>query len=423
MTGRASRPSAKAYPWILVGLLWMVSILNAADRSIFNTVKPLLRQAFHVSDVQLGFVDTTFFWAYAVCAFLFGRIGDSVRRRHLILFGLIFWSTATGMMPIASSFGMLLAMRGLVAVGESTYYPSATALISRWHRPATRSRALSIHQTAIFVGGGVGSWAAGRLADAHGWATPFVVFAALGLAMAVVLFFLLRDDAPSPASATLASVAVQSRREEPVRMVLANPAALVLCVVYCFASAASSAVLNWCSVYVHDVLGLNLANSALVGPLMITIAGFIAVLVGGWLADRLAANSPIGRFTVLLIGLAIAAIFLLPFSLVHSVTLVGLLLFATSFGKGLFDGCIYAAMYDVVPDEARATATGMMTMIGFLGAGISTTVLPLIATVAGLAAGFAMMAGLYVLAVVILIVSRPTIRRVIARQERDLIGG
>jgi hypothetical protein len=63
--------------------------------------------------------------------------------------------------------------------------------------------------------------------------------------------------------------------------------------------------------------------------------------------------------------------------------MVGALLFATSFGKGLFDGCIYAAMHDVVPDSARATAAGMMTMLGFLGAGVSTVALPAIAAIFG----------------------------------------
>ena len=97
----------------------------------------------------------------------------------------------------------------------------------------------------------------------------------------------------------------------------------------------------------------------------------------------------------------LAAVFLLPFPLVHSVPLVGALLFATSFGKGLFDGCIYAAMHDVMPDEARATAAGLMTMLGFIGAGISAVALPAIAAYTGLAAGFAMMAGLYLIAVTV----------------------
>lgn len=411
MSKRFARPPAASYPWIVVGLLWMVSFLNSADRAIVNSVKPLLREAFHVGDIQLGMVDTAFFWTYAVSALLFGRLGDSVRRRNMILFGLAFWSTATGLMPVATGFGMLLGMRTLVALGESTYYPTATALISSWHQPRMRSRALAIHQTAVFAGGGIGGWSAGRLADAHGWSMPFVVFAAFGFVVMGLLFATLRDDAPGAVSQRAPT------RVEPMGLILANPAALVLCVVFFLATAASSAVLNWCNTYAHDVLKLNLADSALVGPVMITSAGFTSVLVGGWLADLFAARRPLGRFTVLALGLGLAAVFLLPFPLVGSVPVVGMLLFATSFGKGLFDGCIYAAMHDVIPDEARATAAGLMTMMGFLGAGISTVALPAIAVHTGLAAGFGMMAGLYVLAVMLLAFGRPVFRAAIRRMD------
>lgn len=414
-----ARPAPAHYPWILIGLLWMVSFLNSADRAILNAVKPLLREAFAITDIQLGVVDTVFFWTYATCAFVFGRIGDSVRRRHMVLFGLLFWSMATGFMPIATGFAMLLGMRTLVAVGESTYYPTATALISSWHHPAMRSRALAIHQTAVFAGGGIGAWAAGALADTYGWSMPFIVFAVLGLVVFGVLIFTLRDDAPAAA----AIAAPDGQREEPLRLILRTPAALLLCAAFCLATAASSAVLNWCNTYAHDVLGLNLADSALVGPVMITSAGFVSVLAGGWLSDRLAAKSLTGRMTVLALGLALAGLFLLPFPWAGSVLAVGGLLFATSFGKGLFDGCIYAAMHDVVPDCARATAAGLMTMLGFLGAGISTVALPAIAVHTGLAAGFAMMAGLYAMAMVALLAGRPAVRRAIrGMNERAGLG-
>ncbi|MCZ8137432.1 MAG: MFS transporter [Porphyrobacter sp.] len=417
MIGLFRKPASAHYPWILIGLLWMVSFLNSADRAILNAVKPLLRDAFQITDIQLGVVDTVFFWTYAVCAFLFGRIGDSVRRRNMVLFGLLFWSMATGFMPIATGFAMLLAMRTLVAVGESTYYPTATALISSWHRPAMRSRALAIHQTAVFAGGGIGSWAAGWLADTYGWSMPFLVFAALGGVVFVVLLLTLRDDAPSVVAAS------DRPKGEPLKIILANPAALLLCGVFCLATAASSAVLNWCNTYAHDVLGLNLADSALVGPVMITSAGFVSVLVGGWLSDAFAARSLTGRLTVLTIGLVLAALFLLPFPWASTVGAVAALLFATSFGKGLFDGCIYAAMHDVMPDSARATAAGLMTMMGFLGAGVSTVALPAIAVHTGLAAGFAMMAALYALAVIALLAGRPLVRRAVHRMGERTIDG
>lgn len=224
-----------------------------------------------------------------------------------------------------------------------------------------RSRPLAIHQTAVFAGGGIDSWAAGGLADAYGWSMPFIVFALLGGVVFGLLLFTLRDDA--------AAASKTGPQEEPLRPILANPAALLLCGVFCLATAASSAVLNWCNTYAHDALGLNLADSALVGPVMITTAGFVSVLVGGWLSDRFAAKSVTGRMTVLAPGLSLAGLFLLPFPWAGSVVVVGDLLFATSFGKGLFDGCIYAAMHDVMPDCARATAAGLMTMMGFLGGG------------------------------------------------------
>ena len=408
MTVAMKKSAVANYPWVLIGLLWMVSFINAADRSILNAVKPLLRDAFAITDVQLGVVDTTFFWTYAVCAFLFGRLGDSVRRRNMILFGLIFWSLATGIMPLATGFAMLLGMRALVAVGESTYYPTATALISAWHNPSMRGRALSIHQTAVFAGAGFGGWLAGKLADTYGWAAPFVVFSALGFLVFAILTRWLRDDAPAEAVVTETPLA------EPLSIILKNPAAMLLCFVFFLATAASSAVLNWCNTYAHDVLGLNLADSALVGPVMITTAGFISVLVGGYFADRFAAKSPTGRFAILAIGLTLAALFLLPFPWVHSVSFAGLLLFATSFGKGLFDGCIYSAMHDVMPPQARATAAGLMTMLGFIGAGITTLALPAIAVYTGLAAGFAMLAALYAVAVIALLLARPMIARIVA---------
>ena len=83
MNARANR-----YPWILIGLLWLVAFLNAADRSIIVAVMPQLRDEFGLTNTQLALLNSVFFWIYAIAAFLSGRIGDSVRRTRIILFGL-----------------------------------------------------------------------------------------------------------------------------------------------------------------------------------------------------------------------------------------------------------------------------------------------------------------------------------------------
>jgi MFS family permease len=90
-------------------------------------------------------------------------------RSQVITWGLIFWSVATGQVSLSTGFAMLIGTRALVAVGEATYYPSATALISDWHYNKTRGRALSLHQTGVFAGALAGSVIAGFIADHMGW--------------------------------------------------------------------------------------------------------------------------------------------------------------------------------------------------------------------------------------------------------------
>jgi len=280
------------YPWVLIGLLWVVAFLNAADRNILIAVLPILKTEFGLSNSQLALLGSVFFWVYAVGAFVAGRIGDSVRRTRVILYGLIFWSVATGASALASGFALLLALRGLVAVGESAYYPTATALIGDWHRPEMRSRALSIHQTAVFAGAGLGAVATGYIAERLSWHAPFLIFGAIGLIHAVFLSRMLKD-------APIRHTAVEADKPaEPIGIVLRIPPAVLLCLIFALATGASTGVTFWAPFYVNKELGMNLANSAWVGAATINTAGFLSVPLGGLLADTLAKRTPIGRFVM-----------------------------------------------------------------------------------------------------------------------------
>jgi nitrate/nitrite transporter NarK len=194
-------------------------------------------------------------------------------------------------------------------------------------------------------------------------------------------------------------------------MVLNRPAALALCIVFFLANGASNGVTIWAPTYVHDALGLDLADSALYGSATINVAGFLSVPLGGLLADALAARTSIGRFYTLAIGLAFAGVLLLPMMFAGSAVAVGLVLLTSSIGKGLFDGCIYAAMHDVVPGPARATAVGLMTMVGFFGAGLTPIFVARAAGTFGMASGLTSLAVLYFIAVAVLLGMRGTTRR------------
>jgi len=431
-------------------LLWMVAFLNSADRSVLFAVMPQLRTEFQLTDTQLALISSVFFWIYAIAAFLSGRLSDTARRSTVVVGGLAFWSVATGVASLSTGFAMFIALRGFVALGESTYYPAATALISDWHTRAMRSRALSLHQTGVFAGAGLGGYLAGELADRFGWRSPFVVFGGAGLVLGTVLYRKLRDrpvaepgpdagarvipvvsrtaPATSNANATSevratsdAGVTSDARAtsitrvgacaaSSPLALVLAQRPALALCAVFFLSNGAATGVTVWAPTYVHDIMGMNLGSSAFYGAASINLAGFFAVPFGGSLADWLNARSPIGRFYALMIGLSIAAICLVPFAFAKSAQMVGVVLLCSTIGKGLFDGCIYAAMHDVVPPQSRATAVGLMTMLGFFGAGLMPLLVAQSASFFGMAAGLASLAVLYFIAVGILLAIRNTTR-------------
>jgi MFS family permease len=400
---------SRNYPWVLIGLLWLVAFLNASDRSILVAVMPQLRAEFGLTPEQLALINSMFFWVYAIAAFVFGRLGDGTRRSWVIIGGLAFWSVATGVVSLATGFAMLIAFRSLVALGEATYYPTATALISDWHSSGMRSRALSIHQTAVLAGTGFGALAAGFIADRLGWRAPFVIFGTAGLVWCLILRKVLRD-APVKTSST--ATAQERSLLGPLRIVLGRPPALMLCAVFFLANGASTGVAVWAPTYVHDALGLNLASSAFYGAATISIASFLAVPIGGLIADALAGRTPLGRFYTLALGLGLAGALLTPLIAAGSALTIGLVLLASSFGKGLFDGCIYAAMHDVMPREARASAVGLMTMWGFIGAGLTPLFVAKAAKLFGMGAGITSLCVLYFAAVGVLLLTRASTRRV-----------
>lgn len=409
-------PGNARYPWFLVGLLWCCAFLNNADRSLLVAVMPAIRAEFGLSNTELALPTTIFFWVYAFAVLLTSRFGDKMLRSTVILWGLVFWSVATGLVSLSTGFVMLIGTRALVAVGEATYYPSATALISDWHPNQTRSRALSLHQTGVFAGALLGSLVAGVLADRMGWRAPFVVFGVAGVLFGVLLHRFLRD-APHRAAQL-----VRDSGKEPLRIVLGNRPALYLCLVFFLATAAANGLTVWAPTFVHDKLHTNLADSALVGSVTINAAGIFSVPLGGLLADYLCQRTNLGRFYALAIGLAIAGVLLLPLYLANSVWTVGLVLLASTLGKGLFDGCIYAAMHDVVPPEARSTAVGVMTMAGFVGAGMAPLFVAAVGDIMGMGVALTSLAVLYFVAVGVLLSTRRATRAAIIPHTNEALA-
>ncbi len=168
-------------------------MLNYADRQAIFSLFPLLRKELSASNVALGSIASVFLWVYAGLSPFAGYIGDRFRRRDVIIASLVLWSIVTFTTGLATSTLQLIILRALMGVSEACYMPTGLALIADYHPPSRRSTAVALHQNGVYIGIIVGGVWAGYLGDHVGWRSAFYSLGGLGIVLAVLLHFVLRD--------------------------------------------------------------------------------------------------------------------------------------------------------------------------------------------------------------------------------------
>jgi len=111
----------KNYKWCVIAMLWFVCVLNYADRQAVFVLFPLLRVQFHLSDMQLVLLGSSFMWMYAVFGPVAGWLGDRLSRRGLILGGLFLWLCVTAATILSRSYWQLAALRALGGIAPLGY--------------------------------------------------------------------------------------------------------------------------------------------------------------------------------------------------------------------------------------------------------------------------------------------------------------
>jgi MFS family permease len=365
------RAAPGPYKWFVVGLLWFVCFFNYADRQAIYSVFPLLKAEMGLSDVQLGVVASSFMWLYALSAPLAGLTGDRLSRKALILGGLIFWSAITMATALATRYWHLVLFRALEGFGEAFYLPASMALISDYHSPATRSRALAFHQSSVYAGTIAGGALSGFMGQHYGWRSSFYLFGALGIMLGVILIALLREPARGqserPADHALALNLRPPGVWQSIADVLRTPMARLLMVVFVGANFVAMIFLTWMPSFLYRKFTMSLSMAGLSATAFLQVASVLGVLAGGYLADRWAGRHPGGRMRVQTLGLLAGVPFIFLTGWTLSVPVLVLAMTGFGFFKGMYDANIWASLYDVIPPLRRATAVGLMNSIGWLG--------------------------------------------------------
>jgi MFS family permease len=383
-------------------MLWFVCFFNYADRQAIFSVYPVLKTQMNLSDPQLGIIGAAFMWVYAASAPLAGLVADRFSRKSLILGGLLFWSAVTLCTAFCTEYWQLVTVRALEGLGESFYFPASMSLIADYHSGATRSRAMSLHQSSVYAGTIAGGSLAGYLAQYHGWQSSFYVFGWGGMALAVVLITMLREPKRGAAD-QVAEPVVSHGIGESLRGVFRHPMAPVLIGVFVGANFVASVFLTWLPSFLVRKFSMNLSMAGFSSTAYLQVASVLGVLTGGLLADRMVRRHKGGRMLTQAIGLLCGVPFILLTGLTTTVLAVVAAMAGFGFFKGLYDANIWASLYDVVAPAHRATALGVMNSIGWLGAGTATVAIGVMSETWGLSRSIAATSVIYLVVGVVLL--------------------
>ena len=384
----------KFYPWVVVGLLWVVALLNYMDRQMLSTMQEAMKM--DIVELQkaemFGVLMAVFLWIYGFMSPVAGMIADKVSRKWLIVGSLFVWSAVTYLMGYAADFNQLLVLRASMGISEALYIPSALSLIADWHEGKSRSLAIGIHMTGLYTGQAIGGFGA-TLAAALSWQQAFHWFGVVGIVYAVVLMLFLHEK-PNHFKAQKPAPEAVAKKANPLAglgVVLTNWAFWVILFYFAAPSLPGWATKNWLPTLFAESLNIPMSEAGPISTITIALSSFVGVIVGGVMSDKWVQKNIRGRVYTGAIGLGmtIPALALLGFGESFIAVVGAGLLFGV--GYGIFDANNMPILCQFISAKYRATAYGVMNMVGVFAGAAVTQVLGTWTDGGNLGMGFAML--------------------------------
>ena len=391
----------RSYKWFLIAMLSCAFFFHQADRALFGLLTIPIQDDLHLTDVQIGWINTTLSWTLAAMTVVAGFLGDRFSRKWIITLSLIAWSLMTICMGFIGGFAGALFFRSIATgVGESFYAPSAYALIAVHHKE-TRSVALSIHQAALYVGlmvsGLAVEWMLGFLGT---WRNVFIAFGAAGCALGVSFIWALRDGTNSCTNQRTQLSTSIFRLSTSLRAYFCNPSALCATAGFVAIVFVNNAYLFWAPKFAAEKFAIGVGEAGKGVMLWHHLFAFAAILAGGIVTDHFVKKMPRFRLGFQSVALLCGAPALLWIGLAPS--FASLLVAASAYGvfRGFFEVNTHASLFDVVAPDHRSTAVGLLNMIAFFFGGLSGVAMGTLSQrwgVRGFEIGFGIMAAAYAL--------------------------
>lgn len=401
--------SPSHYRWELLFWLWLAFFLNQADRALFGVVLTEIKSELALSDAQIGLIGSVLFWALAILVPFAGYAGDIFRRSRIITFSLAFWSIATIITGLSRGVvGMVLFRSVATGSGEAFYAPAANAMISQFHQK-NRSLALSIHQTALYVGLVLTGFLGGWVAEQWGWRTAFYLFGGAGVFLAIVFVFRLKD-APIPRQTPPSDFAEKPHRLSPpftqaLLVLLKTPTAILFTVGFTAIVFVNNGYVTWAPTFLHEKFGMTLAKAGGFSMLYHHLLALIGILIGGPLTDMIVKRYKGIRLALQCTCLLLGAPFIVLMGMGGSPLSIYIGMGGFGFFRGIFEANTYATIYDVIEPRLRSSASGVMICFAYLVGAFSPWIIGAIKPHLGLPIALASLSITYVIGAIAVLVA------------------
>jgi len=400
--------------WNLIFWLFMLSGVAFLDRVNISVAGGSLASAYHLSNVQLGWVFSAFLIGYAAFQTPGGRLADRLGPRRVLGGGVIWWGIFTALTAsvpsgVTGALWLFVSARFLLGAGEAVMYPASNQFVSRW---------IPVHERGIangwiFAGVGAGSVVSLPLITYvmlhYGWRMSFWICAVVGLIAGLIWVIAARDTPEEHPGISLSelefitqgvSAGKSATKDQPLvawSSILKSRDVWAIAISYFSFGYVAWIFFSWFYLYLAQVRNLNLKASAFYGTLPFWAMAACCPL-GGLISDRLTRKwgARVGRCY-----LAAAVILAAGFFLVLGAEVQGARLASIVLAGGA--GALYLAQSSFwsvtagLAGTSSGSVSGFMNMGAQIGGAVTASLTPAIASRFGWTASFLVAAALCLL--------------------------
>ncbi|HTZ57354.1 MAG TPA: MFS transporter [Acidobacteriaceae bacterium] len=403
-----ARPTRIRYN--ILALTVAAYMITYIDRVVISSAVPSIQKEFGFSIVTMGWILSSFQWAYAIFQIPGGWLGDRIGPRRALALIVTWWSAFTCATIFAWSAVSMAVIRFLFGMGEAGAFPIATRSLSRWMLPTERGFAQGATHAGSRLGGAITPALVVLIIARWGWRSAFLCCGALGICWAALWFWYYRDtpeehSSVNPEERELIRSSLELARgakttqSVPWKRILSSPQMQLICAMYFCYAYNLSVYLVWFPKYLNDHRGFNLKQMGFYASMPL-LAGTAGDVLGGWLSDLLArrfGNLKLARRIVGSGGFLLSAACMVPACLTRDALVSVWLSSVAMFAMELTVGVSWAITLDIGADSAGAVSAVMNTS-GNLGGAISSALSGYLIKLSGWNAPFLVMAGLSLIA-------------------------